>query len=204
MKNTLSFQNRPSLILIILFLLFAIPLGLAWFLIDKNPLLNLGTTQHGQLIQPPLNFKQLNLEDANAQRVNADAWKGYWLLLYVTPQACQSACEKQLYYLQQIRSMTGKDSNRIKRAIISLSSPTDTHLQHLLSTKFVGTLFLKTNKQQFVNFVSQNKAAKLALPHASIYLVDPLGNMLMEYRESTQPMDIYKDLSHLLKISSIG
>jgi hypothetical protein len=37
-----------------------------------------------------------------------------------------------------------------------------------------------------------------------IYLMDPEGNILMYYPSHTDPMNILKDLKHLLEVSQIG
>jgi hypothetical protein len=37
-----------------------------------------------------------------------------------------------------------------------------------------------------------------------IFLVDPLGNLMMQYAPGTEMADIRKDLGHLLKLSGIG
>jgi len=42
------------------------------------------------------------------------------------------------------------------------------------------------------------------LPAERVYLADPAGNIFMYYPRSVNPMDILKDLKHLLKVSQIG
>ena len=37
-----------------------------------------------------------------------------------------------------------------------------------------------------------------------LYLVDPLGNVMMSYNPKQSPKDIYSDLTRLLKASKIG
>lgn len=42
------------------------------------------------------------------------------------------------------------------------------------------------------------------LTRQTIYLVDPIGNLFMSYPGSTDPMNILKDMKHILEVSQIG
>lgn len=158
------------------------------------------TTHHGQLITPPLDMAKLDLP--NDQQL----WRGHWLLMYVNPaQSCDKTCEKMLYNIRQIRTATGKNSDRVMRAIVTFAAKSpDPHLQQLLQTEFNGTLHLTPSRAVFVSLLQGNPSEKLAMQQGSIYLVDPLGNIMMFYPLDADPMGIFKDLSRLLKLSHIG
>jgi hypothetical protein len=38
----------------------------------------------------------------------------------------------------------------------------------------------------------------------SVYLIDPLGNLVMRYGPEANPKGMLEDLKHLLKLSKIG
>lgn len=203
-KSTPRWFKHPLWVILILFLLFAVPIYLAW-LTSKNQTLSPDhTTQHGQFILPVVPLTSLNLLASDGEAVPVSTWKGRWLLMYLLPATCDANCEQGIYYLRQIRTATGKDSERVQRAVLSVSGQTiSAHLQQLLDTDFVGTL-------QFI--ISQDDLAKLTERHratpstaaGNLYVVDPLGNVLMVYGPHTKPMDVYKDLQRLLKTSQIG
>lgn len=191
--------KKPYWILVILCALFGLPLLMAsWMAAEDKPLVS-HTTNHGQLITPPLSMTKLDLPS------NQQTWRGKWLLLYVNPKSCDAVCEKTLYNIRQIRTATGKNSERVDRAILTFADkPVDSHLQQLLSQNFAGTLHLTPSHKAFATLVQGNISEKLALQQGCIYLVDPLGNMLMFYSLDADPMGIFKDLTRLLKISHIG
>ena len=202
---TVKKSKKPFWVLTILLLLFAIPLLLAWFFTAENDHLGQGTTNHGQLLLPPLDLSKLDLRDNQSQSILPSLWKGRWLLLYVSHGTCNEACAKDLYYLRQIRTATGKYSERVQRGVLTFSDQAaDAKLQQMLNTEFAGTLHLVTTSAGFANFIRNTPDEKLALQQGGIYLVDPLGNVLMRYQQNTDPMGIYKDLMRLLKISNIG
>jgi len=182
MKN-----KKPLFIILILLTIFIIPFQAAkrLYLYDVN-FLPKASTQHGYLIQPPLKINQLTSYD----------FKGKWLLLYIGPNNCLALCKKNLYQLQQIHTATGKDQSRILRVKISFT-------KDQTPDKYPGFLQLTVSKQQFSNFI-KNLPITLALSMGAIYLVDPLGNVIMVYTLDANPSGLFKDLKHLLGVSQIG
>ncbi|MFT3741949.1 MAG: hypothetical protein QM752_04650 [Gammaproteobacteria bacterium] len=187
-------NNRWTIWLLIL--IFVIPLIAAYFLSKNHEQMGLGTKNHGQLITPPLDFNQL-------KPVTTTTWRGQWMLLLVIPTHCDSFCEKQIYLMQQIRTATGKDSNRVTRGVLTFSTE-NKPLATLVQTRFPGTHYFTTSTERFQNLVKGSSLEKVAFMPGNIYLVDPQGNILMRYPAQTNPMGIFKDLTLLLKISNIG
>ncbi|MDF3054797.1 MAG: hypothetical protein K0Q74_704 [Gammaproteobacteria bacterium] len=113
------------------------------------------------------------------------------------------SCDKNLYYMRQIRTATGKDSRRVVRAILTFSPATSgQYLQNALRLDFPGTLHFVVSQDAWQRFIATNPSTR-SMQNA-IFLVDPLGNVMMMYPHGTPPMDIFKDLSRLLKLSKIG
>jgi hypothetical protein len=119
-------------------------------------------------------------------------------LLYVAPGECTTLCKKNMYQLQQIHIATGKDQSRVLRVNLSFNRNKSAPLE------FPGILHLIANKQQFANFIVSLPTKTLALSVGAIYLVDPLGNVLMSYALDANPAGLLKDLKHLLGVSQIG
>jgi hypothetical protein len=198
-QTTRPLTKRPLWIVGCLILLFGIPLLLAtWLWVEHKPL-SAYTTNHGQLIQPPLDLAKLKLTSGN----QAD-WQSHWLLLYVNPRACDAQCEKALYNLRQVRTATGKDMDRVERAILSLANNPDPKQQQLLSTEYAGTFSLTTNKQQLAQWLQTIPSKDATLQTGGIYIVDPLGNVMMYYPLDAPAMGMFRDLTRLLKLSHIG
>lgn len=198
-SSTESGARKPFWILAILCVLFGIPLLLASWMAGRDQPLVTHTTNRGQLIQPPLAMAKLDLPS------DQQGWKGHWLLLYISPTTCDATCEKMLYNIRQIRTATGKDSERVTRAILTFTDKSaDPHLQQLLAHDFDGTMHLTASQPTVATLLKGSTAEKVTMQQGSIYLVDPLGNILMFYSVDAAPMGIFKDLSRLLKISQIG
>jgi cytochrome oxidase Cu insertion factor (SCO1/SenC/PrrC family) len=203
--NTKKMSKKKFYLMMSGFLMiFALPMLSAWLLYQwDNHHAPVKTRNYGQLIQPPLDLSQLNLQTSDAHDQSQS--RGKWLLLYVSPISYDPLCEDNLRKMRQIRIATGKDMQRVARAVLTFShQPADNHLHQLLMTDYVGTVHFITDKQTFVHFIKPLSNAELVLQQGYLYLVDPLGNVMMAYESNTDSAPIYKDLTHLLNNSQIG
>lgn len=187
-------------------MIFALPMFCAWLLYqwDNHHRTPTKTRNYGELIQPPLDLSQLNLQPSDNE-TNQTSSRGKWLLLYVSPISYDPLCEDNLRKMRQVRIATGKDMQRVARAVLTFShQSTDNHLHRLLMTDYVGTAHFITDKQTFKQFIKPLSNSDFVLQQGYLYLVDPNGNVMMAYKPDTEPGPIYKDLVHLLNNSQIG
>ncbi len=206
--------RHPGIILLILILLFCIPLGIAWLLYKTNDGTGAKLTNRGQLVTPPFSISLLKLRNSKGvlldnkltnRKIKPSREKrsnGQWLILYLYPGSCDKRCQKGLYNMRQIRLATGKNMDRIERAILTYQNGTP--LPKIMQTEFAGTRHFSINKQQFTKVIQQHVKAPYALQPGTIYLVDPLGNVMMTYKPGAESSAIFKDLKRLLKVSQIG
>lgn len=181
-----------------LFLLFVVPLTLAAWMATKDKLFSKHTTNHGTLIQPPIALSELKLRADHQRQL-----KHHWVLLYMLQGPCDKDCNKVLYSFRQIRTATGKNRNRVIRAVLTFHKQTkrDKVLDKLLRTDYAGTLHV-------VSLWPDKNILRSHVPHfpksGDVYMVDPIANVMMYYGAAWRSEDIFKDLSRLLKISQIG
>lgn len=122
--------------------------------------------------------------------------EGKWIFLVVDDVDCDAYCEKKLWQIRQIRKTQGKYPERIER--IWLVTGKGEPAQRLRD-EFDGTWMLR----------AQGSALLEALPYEAartdhIYLIDPLGNLVLRYPRDADPSRIRKDLERLLRVSRIG
>lgn len=185
MKNLLPAdpvkRGRVKLALIAAF--FAVPVAagwLAWWL-DLAP----GTTaNYGTLLPPgPLAIEALA------------PLKGKWVLVQLDGGACADACERKHYAMRQVRRAQGKEMRRVERLwiVTDAAAPRAELLAAIEGTHIVpagGTL------------AAQFPAERVPADH--IYLVDPLGNLMLRFPADPDPARMIKDLQRLLKYSGFG
>ena len=147
---------------------------------------------YGELIDPrPLPQTQLATHDGRA--FTFAELKGEWVLLMAAPAACDERCRTNLTYLRQVRLAQGKESERIERLWLLADAGIP---DAVLLAEHPGLIVARAKGAAIVESLP---AASSALDH--IYVVDPLGNLMMRYPADPDPRRMLKDLSRLLRHS---
>jgi hypothetical protein len=150
---------------------------------------------HGDLITPtPLPAGPLKTLDGTA--FDLAAMKGKWLLLQAAAGACDERCRNRLYTMRQVRIAQGKDMARVERVwLLTDEAPPASGLL----VEYEGTLVVRAAGSPLL--------AALPAPRdrsAHLYVVDPMGNLMMRFPEDPSPQGIIKDLGRLLRPGRIG
>jgi len=154
-----------------------------------------GRTNYGELLQaPPLPPARLELVDGSAFDIGR--LKGKWVLLMVDSGRCDEFCRRKLFTLRQLRLAQGKDMERIERAWLIDDGAMP---PAALINEYEGTWMVRGAGSELL---SRLPAQSSVADH--IYVVDPLGNLVMRYPRNADPMRIIKDLARLLGASQIG
>lgn len=158
-----------------------------------------GRTNYGDLIDPRrYPVPALDSTSLDGAPVTIDNFKGKWLLLQVDSGDCGAGCQKKLLDMRQLRLMQGKEMDRIERVwLITDGKPLET----ILMREYDGTRMLRVSADKVRSWLPVD-AGTSANDH--LYIVDPLGNLMMRFPKDADPNKIKKDLTKLLKASSIG
>ena len=151
-----------------------------------------GHVNYGELITPqPL--PAATLAGVDGRPFSFADLKGSWVLVSIDSAACDERCRTKLVYTRQVRLASGKNSERIERVwLVADGASPDAKLlveqQGLHVARAAGSPLLTTFPAQ-------------TAPAAHIYVVDPLGNLMMRFPENPDPRRILKDVSRLLRHS---
>lgn len=127
---------------------------------------------------------------------DSEPLKGHWVILMVDSGNCVGTCKDKLWQMRQLRLTQGKDMDRVTRAwlVDDGAAPAAD-----LMKEYEGTLVVQAKASPLI--------AKFAAGEGQrdhLFLVDPLGNLMMRFPKDADPSRIKKDLTHLLKVSRIG
>ncbi|MBU1396573.1 MAG: hypothetical protein KKE84_10620 [Gammaproteobacteria bacterium] len=122
--------------------------------------------------------------------------QGKWLMVHVGPASCDADCVRQLYLMRQIRITQGKEQSRIERLWVLTDAGA---AAPALLQDYPG---LHVWRPADAAFIEQFPAKDSRAGH--IYLVDPLGNLMLRFPADPEPKRMMKDLKLLLKASQIG
>ena len=141
-------------------------------------------------------LSETTLEGADGRPFRLSELRGKWLLVQFDTGACDAYCERKLYFMRQVRKALGKDMSRIERVwLLTDAQPP----RRALLDGIEGTHLART--------AASTVAVEFPAEHAAtdhIYVVDPLGNLMMRYPRDPDPSRMLKDLQRLLRVSRIG
>ena len=190
MDQTRKKKGRIQLILIMLF--FLAPLFAAWWLYFGQIWQPAGRTNNGVLLDPVVS---LRVRQPGSVVIAESGNK--WLMIYANRAPCDDDCRHSLLMLRQSRIVLGNDATRVDRVFLHGDSPPDKVFleeqhQGLITTRDDGLFQLLT------------ESGPGDLKPGGIYLVDPLGNLVMYFPPDLDPGDMVDDIKHLLEFSRIG
>jgi cytochrome oxidase Cu insertion factor (SCO1/SenC/PrrC family) len=156
-------------------------------------------TNYGTLIDPrAYPMPALDASTVDGKPITLDAYKGKWMMVQVNDADCQEPCRKRLHDMRQLRLAQGKDMDRIERVWLITD---DKPLETLVMREYDGTRMLRVKPDALKAWLPVEQGTTAA---DHIYMIDPLGNLMMRFPKDADPNKIKKDLSKLLKASSIG
>lgn len=154
-----------------------------------------GRVNYGELMEAkPL--PRVPMVQADGAAFSLKQLEGKWLFVMTDDAACDAYCEKKLWQIRQVRKTQGKYPERIERVwlITGAGDPAQR-----LRTEFEGTWMIRAAGSPLLEALPFEGA-----PADHIYLVDPLGNLVLRYPRDADPSRMRKDLERLLKVSRIG
>lgn len=158
-----------------------------------------GRTNYGTLIDPrsrPIPAMDSTTLDGRPEKLAQYA--GKWIMLKVGGGECLEACQKQLFAMRQWRTMQGKNMDRVERVwLVTDAQPLDT----MTIRQYDGMHLLRAPKDVVDKWLPADKGTQ---PSEHIYLIDPLGNLMMRFPVNPDPGKVHKDIAKLLKASAVG
>ncbi|MEM6818256.1 MAG: hypothetical protein AAF578_05665 [Pseudomonadota bacterium] len=186
MNEAMKPDRRGRVQLLLLALVFFGPLVVAIALYFGGGMKD-AQVNYGTLIEPPITLEAKQHFDLGV--------RGRWTLLYVGRQTCDEECQNALVDIRQIRLATGREIDRIERMVW-----TEVPLGSTILDEHPGLVALTPTSET----ATALERALLQLDAGHIYIIDPIGNIILEYTTNPDRKALLKDLRKLLKLSRIG
>jgi hypothetical protein len=179
-----------SLLAAVFLLPFIIGTGLFWSGWRPGKFVN-----HGELLSPARALPESGLSHADGRPFARSELAGKWLLVLPVAGDCAAPCLANLQQMQNVHLALNKEQSRLQRVFISNGGP----LPSDLASRFPGLVLGRTGNDAD----GEAWAALLAGRGQTLYVVDPLGNVMMRYAEPGDMRGVLKDIERLLKYSWI-
>ena len=118
--------------------------------------------------------------------------RGKWALIVGGPGACDATCAQSLHATRQARTIQGREMERVQRVwLVTDDAAPDPAL-------------LAQHPDLLVARVSPEALAGLPAGPERIYVIDPLGNLVLAFPADPDIKRAAKDVERLLRASRIG
>lgn len=182
--------NRRKFLLLLALMCSPVIISYALYFFEYKP----KSTHYGDLLPiVKVAGKGTNLTDNTILRMKD--LHGKWVLVTVDSGHCDETCKEKLYFMRQVRLVQGKEKHRIERLwLINDDHAPDAEL----IKEYEGMFFVNAKDSEILSFIEN---AETQTKH--IYLIDPIGNLMMRFPEKVNGTKMGQDLKRLLHVSQI-
>lgn len=174
-----------------------------------------GRTNYGDLVEPqrpvaglavaPVSAEPAAEPPAAAAAADWSALRGKWVMVLFDDAECDRRCAQKLYLTRQVRLTTGRERDRIERVLV-VTTPgaarfTEAQAGAGLRDVHEDLQLLRADPAQAAALFAPAPGGEL---RDHVWLVDPLGHLMMRFPKDPDPAKMKKDLGKLLKWSRIG
>ena len=188
--------------LIGIFAIALVPVLLAVLMYFGKVAIPTDKTNKGLLIWPPVELSKLGIGGKSPLAIVQK--EKTWFLMLAGNGTCEQDCQELLHTMRQVHVSMGRELQRVSRLFVA-----DLAVQPIAEIKDLYP------ELKLASFEQHNEASVFSTlmgmddstgEHGSwhVWLVDPLGNVLLRYDASHSGYDMIDDLKKLLKLSNIG
>lgn len=195
-------NNRKKLLIIFGFFLVPLLVAIVWYKFLPAQFRPVKTTNQGDILEQVFTLTPFTHQTFDGQAFTNVEIEKVWTLVHFVNGECDEACSRSLYKTRQLRLTLGNDIARVNRIAIYKSQGDGASNEKMWLSHPNLKVLLATNSgiaEQIVGRIS-----KVNHQQNSVYLIDPLGNVMMHFSQDLLPKQIQKDLKKLLKLSHIG
>lgn len=167
------------------------------------------SNNYGTLVNPQRTLpasEALPLTTLDGKPFDLHSLAGKWVLLTADQGACPESCVTKLFILRNSHASQGKNVERVTRVwFVTDNAP----IPEKILEAYKGTIIVRVDPKQLAAYLAPkagtaDAAQTNAALAAPMWIVDPLGNLMLEFPANAEPVRVRKDLSKLLYNSRIG
>jgi hypothetical protein len=151
------------------------------------------TANYGELLLPPESITTSAFTRPSGAPFRFQELSGRWILLASEAGSCDEACRAKLVAMRQVRLALGREVDRVAMVTVLADAaplPTGLEAEHPDMT--------------FARAPGRLPPSSATADPTHIYVVDPLGNVMMRWPARPDYKRMKGDLDRLLKASQVG
>ncbi len=201
-------QKPRSLKPLIFIILLSLAPVIAALVVYFNPQLRPeGSVAYGTLVEPQRPMppaSALQLTTLDGQPFDLNTLKGKWVLASADVAECPESCALKLFILRNSHASQGKQVERLTRVWFILDQG---EVPEKVLEAYKGTIMVRvSNPEQLGRFAPITPGATPGLGALAqpMWIIDPLGNLILRYDQGADPLKVRDDITKLIKNSRIG
>jgi len=159
-----------------------------------------GSSSKGALITPARTLDVAGLRNTDGSPATPGVFADKWTLIYIGDGGCDTDCRNALVFGRQSRLSLNNEMTRVQRVFLATGNCC---ANDYFAAEHPGMIVLDASSPQAAKLLDQFPADR----SRSLFIVDPLGNLMMRHdagAASQTSKDLLTDLKKLLKLSHIG
>jgi hypothetical protein len=195
--NSSNQQRQGRIIFLLMTIFFVVPIivVITMYKLNWKP----AGQSNGELLSPPRLLVNTEMLKTSEGQVSPKFWAEKWNMVYVT-KACEQACKAKLHLMRQLHVSLYKDMMRAQRVLITTSTDVAD-----IKKDYPDMVVINQPSENIMQLSNQfNIGNEDAMTANRLYLVDPLGHIVMSYKPEIEGKKIRKDFVRLLSYSWAG
>ena len=198
-------RRRGRRQLLILAAIFFVPLAVAfWLYYGPSGWRPAGGTNKGDLIHPALPLPSVSLARLGGAATAPEFLRGRWTIAYLGDGTCDERCRRALYLSRQSRIALNKDMGRVQRVFLATGQCCDRDFLQAEHPDLLVVMVGDDPDSQALLATFPALDGVSATAAGRLWVIDPLGNLVLSYSEQAPDKALLTDVKKLLRLSHIG
>lgn len=198
-------SNKSAKAMWLMAAMFLVPMFIAAGLFFSDT--DWGTTatrNNGDLVRPAQPLEEFTLKTLADDNFDLSELRKKWSLVMLAKKECDAVCEDVIYKTRQARLAQGKEMSRVRRVLV-LDQMQLNEEQLLRYKQQQPDLIVVTGTPDQVKALTRQFAlVETETQDGHVFMIDPLGNHMMNYKSGFEAGGLLKDIRRLLHVSQIG
>lgn len=199
-------QSKPNpkrkLLTIVAWFFVPLIIAISWYKLLPEGYRPSSMTNYGELLDPVFSLTAFSYQTIGGETYSNKDGEKVWTLLHFVEGDCDRRCSESLYNTRQMRLSFGEDIDRLNRVVVVSGEVSSESNLKMWASHPDMTVLVSTASGMGEQI--ENQTDTFSRSSNAVFLLDPLGNVVMRFPEALELKLIKKDIKKLLKLSQIG
>jgi len=203
--NDVQKSNKSAKAMWLMASMFLLPMFIAaWLFFSDTDWGTTTTRNNGELVRPAHPLEEFTLKTLSGESFTLAQLRKKWSLVMMAENECRAACEDVIYKTRQARLAQGKEMSRVRRVLVLNQMQLSEEQLNTYKQQQPDLIVVSGTPEQVLALTSQFGLSADSSQAGHVFMLDPLGNHMMNYKSGFEAGGLLKDIRRLLHVSQIG